>query len=136
LGCGSLNTIKWGKQLVKQRFKCKSCGLLLTLSNSSVSRKNCEHWFREWIVGKQTFSQLAAKSSYSERTLKRMFYSYLERYPEWKIVKRERINLLIDGTYFTNKLCLVLYRDNNVSVTFVLLNAIFFAVFLCYGEQQ
>ena len=117
-GCGSLDTIKWGKQFDKQRFKCKNCGMLSTRSNVGVSKKNCEIWFREWIVGKQTFSQLSNKNGYSERTLKRMFYSYLERYPEWKIVKRERINLLIDGTYFTNKLCLVLYRENNVKATF------------------
>jgi len=116
--CGSLDSIKWGKQFDKQRFKCKNCGILSTRSNVGVSKKNCEIWFREWIVGKQTFSQLVDKSGYSERKLKRMFYSYLERYPEWKIVKRERINLLIDGTYFTNKLCLVLYRENNVKATF------------------
>jgi len=81
---------------------CKKCGILSTRSNAGISRKNSEIWFRELIVCKQTFSQLSNKSGYSERTLKRMFYSYLERYPEWKIVKCERINLLIDGTYFTN----------------------------------
>ncbi|MDR0829863.1 MAG: hypothetical protein LBN95_07110 [Prevotellaceae bacterium] len=115
--CGSLNTIKWGERLGKQRFKCKNCGLLLTRSNSGVKHKNLEHWFREWIVGKQTFSQLVKSSGYSERTLKRLFYSYLERYPTWHINKKERVNLLIDGTYFANKVCLVLYRDNTVKTT-------------------
>ena len=27
------------------------------------------------------------------------------------------MNLLIDGTYFTNNLCLVLYRDNTIKFT-------------------
>jgi hypothetical protein len=115
--CGSLSTIKWGKRSGKQRFKCKNCGLFLTRSNSEVSRKNREHWFREWIVGKQTFRQLVQQSGYSERTLKRYFYDYLSRYPVWHINSSERVNLLIDGTYFTNQVCLVLYRDNTVKTT-------------------
>jgi len=82
-----------------------------------VSRKNREHWFRQWITGKQTFLQLVVQSGYSERTLKRYFHDYLLHYPQWQIVKKERVNLLLDGTYFANKLCLVLYRENNVKAT-------------------
>lgn len=115
--CKSLITIKWGKQAGKQRYKCKNCGILFTGSNISVSKKNREHWFGQWIIGKQTFSQLVVQSGYSERTLKRYFYDYLSRYPQWQIVKKERVNLLLDGTYFANKLCLVLYRENNVKAT-------------------
>jgi len=115
--CGSLDVIKWGTQNGKQRFKCKKCSQLFTYTNSGVSKKNREVWFREWIVGKQTFEQIVKKSGYSERTLKRYFYEYLESYPVWQINRSERVNLLLDGTYFTNKLCLVLYRDNNVKAT-------------------
>jgi hypothetical protein len=115
--CGSLDVIKWGTQNGKQRFKCKKCSQLFTYKNIGVSKKNREVWFREWIVGKQTFDQIVKKSGYSERTLKRYFYEYLEFYPVWKINRSERVNLLLDGTYFTNKLCLVLYRDNNVKAT-------------------
>ena len=75
--CGSLSTIKLGKRFGKQRYKCIHCGILSTRTNVGVSIKNCEIWFREWIVGKQTFSQLVPKSGYSERTLKRLFYNYL-----------------------------------------------------------
>jgi len=39
-GCGSLATIKWGKQFDRQRFKCKKCGILSTRSNVCVSKKN------------------------------------------------------------------------------------------------
>ena len=49
--------------------------------------------------------------------MKRYFYGYLSNYPTWKITSSEKVNLLIDGTYFTNKVCLVLYRDNNVKAT-------------------
>jgi hypothetical protein len=60
---------------------------------------------------------LVVQSGYSERTLKRYFYDYLSHYPTWQIVRKERVNLLLDGTYFANKLCLVLYRENNVKAT-------------------
>jgi len=36
LGCQSLDVIRWGKQLGKQRFKCEEYGLLFTRSNPSV----------------------------------------------------------------------------------------------------
>lgn len=115
--CNSLDVLRWGTQQGKQRFKCKICGILFTRTNASVSKANRFVWFREWIVGKQTFSQLVTKSGYSERTLKRYFYDYLDHYPTWNIKPSQKLNLLIDGTYFPNKLCLVLYRDNNVKAT-------------------
>ncbi|OFX17049.1 MAG: transposase [Bacteroidetes bacterium GWA2_31_9] len=115
--CDSLDVIKWGNQQGKKRFKCKSCGIFFTSSNLGVRRKNREVWFREWIIGKQTFSQLVSKSKYSERTLKRYFYDYLNSYPVWHINSSERVNLLIDGTFFSNKICLVLYRDNTIKKT-------------------
>ena len=117
--CDSLDVIKWGVRNGKQRFKCKECGALNTRTNQGVSRSNRFIWFREWIIGKQTFSQLSVKSGYSERSLKRYFYAYLSNYPTWKIRSSEKVNLLIDGTYFNNKVCLVLYRDNNVKATLI-----------------
>jgi len=115
--CGSLDVIKWGVRNGKQRFRCKDCGALNTRKNQGVSCSNRFIWFREWITGKQTFSQLSARSGYSERSLKYYFYDYLSHYPKWKIRPSEKVNLLIDGTYFSNKLCLVLYRDNNIKAT-------------------
>lgn len=115
--CDSLEVICWGKQNNKQRFKCKSCGLMFTRNSPEQAKRNRFVWFREWIIGKQTFEQLVIKSGYSERTLKRYFYSYLDEFPIWNIKPSEKVNLLIDGTYFTNKVCLVLYRDNNIKAT-------------------
>ena len=56
-------------------------------------------------------------SGYSERTLRRWFDDYLKSYPQWEIQRREKVNLLIDGTWFPNKLCLVLFRDENIKTT-------------------
>jgi hypothetical protein len=91
--------------------------LHFTASNPDVRKENRSIWFREWIVGKQTFEQLHIKSGYSERTLKCYFYDYLSHSPRWNITRRDKVNLLIDGTYFTNKICLVLYRENNIKAT-------------------
>ena len=46
-------------------------------------------------------------SGYSVRQLKTWFYEYLEEAPSWKIRKYEKVNLLIDGTWFPNKVCLI-----------------------------
>lgn len=115
--CDSLQVIRWGTRFGKQRYKCKECGILFTHTNPSLSSANRFVWFRRWIEGKQTFKQLVTASGYSERTLKRYFYEYLEHYPTWRIRPSEKVNLMIDGTYFENKVCLILYRDNNVKAT-------------------
>ena len=68
-------------------------------------------------MGKQIISQISKESGYSERTLKNYFHTYLEKAPTWNVYPSEKVNLLIDGTYFTRNLCLVLYRDNSIKFT-------------------
>jgi transposase-like protein len=41
----------------------------------------------------------------------------LKNTPLIHIKPSEKVNLLIDGTYFSNNLCLILYRDNTVKYT-------------------
>lgn len=57
------------------------------------------------------------ESGYSTRTLKRYFSSYLSQTPKLSVYPSQKVNLLIDGTYFSNGICLVLYRDNSVKFT-------------------
>ena len=115
--CGFLETTKRGQRMGYTRYYCKQCNSYFTDRRSHISTHNKMSWFRDWIVGKSTFSQLIKDSPYSERTLKRYFYEQLPRCPIWHIQRREKVNLLIDGTYFTNKVCLVLYRDANIRMT-------------------
>lgn len=49
--------------------------------------------------------------------LKSYSYKVLPTYPTWQIQKREKVNLLMDRTYFTNKVCLLLYHDYNIKMT-------------------
>lgn len=51
------------------------------------------------------------------RTLKRYFHQYLNKPPKLKVYPSQRVNLLIDGTYFRDDLCLILYRDNTIKFT-------------------
>lgn len=115
--CGFLDTIKWGKQCGHQRYKCKNCGSLFTPRRKDVSHNNRFIWFRWWVVGKQTIEQISELSGYSIRQLKTWFYEYLDEAPTWKIKRRESVNLLIDGTWFPNKVCLIVYRANNIKAT-------------------
>lgn len=115
--CGFLETIKKGQRNGRTRYHCKNCGSYFTDRREHITQKNMFVWFEHWILGKQSIAQLAEQSSYSERTLKRYFYKLLPTCPQWQIQRREKVNLLVDGTYFTNKVCLILYRDSNIKMT-------------------
>lgn len=115
--CGYTESIRWGKQSGKQRYKCKNCEIFFTWSNAGVAASNRFIWFEKWVTGRRTLQQLSLESSYSLRTLKRYFHQYLSQPPMLSVFPSEKVNLLIDGTYFSNNLCLILYRDNKVKFT-------------------
>lgn len=115
--CKGNNVIKWGKQNNKQRFKCIPCNLLFTRSNQSVREKNQFIWFKKWVLNRQTFAYISNESGYSVRTLKNYFHRYLEKAPDLPIYPNEKLNLLIDGTYFSNDICLIVYRDATIKFT-------------------
>lgn len=91
--------------------------MLYTHNNVAVSKSNRFAWFKLWVAGRQTIRQLQKVSGYSERTLKRYFYQYLTTAPIFTVKPSEKVNLLIDATYFKGNLCLVLYRDNTIKYT-------------------
>lgn len=115
--CGSLDVIKWGRRSGHQRYKCRRCTKTFTFRRKDISSANRFVWFRWWVLRKQTLSEISSLSGYSERQLSRWFDIYLGEYPRWEIQRRERVNLLVDGTWFPNKLCLVIYRDESVKAT-------------------
>lgn len=115
--CKSHQVIKWGKQNNKQRFKCKECGLLFTTQNKGVSFSNRFIWFQKWVLNRQTLAYLSKESKYSISTLKRLFEHYLNKSPQLKFYPQEQLNLLIDGTYFSNDICLIVYRDSQIKFT-------------------
>jgi transposase-like protein len=59
---------------------------------------------------------LSRDSGYSIDTLQRIFYEFLERSPTVNILKREKVHLRMDATYF-KQFCLVCYQDHEDGYT-------------------
>lgn len=91
--------------------------MLFTRSNKQTALSNQFVWFRKWVLHRQTFKYLSQESGKSVRTLKRLFSYYLDNAPQLKFYPQEKLNLLIDGTYFSNDICLIIYRDNQIKFT-------------------
>ena len=68
-------------------------------------------------MGKMSVEEISAASGYSSRQLHRWFDEYLEEYPTWSIKTVQPIYLLIDGTYYSDGHCLVVYRAENLKRT-------------------
>ena len=111
-----MDVIGWGKQLGKQRFKCKNCGVLFTQNDPRQRLENRFVWFRKWILERQTFKTLSRDSGLSIDTLQRIFYRYLEQFPTVNILKRSCVHLRVDATYF-ERFCLVCYQDHDDGYT-------------------
>ncbi len=112
--CKSLDVQRWGKQLGRQRFRCNNCGILFSSENDGVRRSNEMVWFRKWIIERQTIALISRDSGISVRTLKRKFYDYLTQYPQWNIPKERAVHIVLDGTYFNDDVCLLVYLDNEL----------------------
>ena len=69
------------------------------------------------MLHRQTYNYLSDESGYSIRTLKTYFHQYLSKAPSLSLYPSEKLNLLIDGTYFSNDICLIVYRDNTIKFT-------------------
>jgi hypothetical protein len=59
---------------------------------------------------------LGRDSGLSIDTLQRTFYTYLDESPDVKILKRERVHLRIDATYF-KRFCALCYQDHEDGYT-------------------
>ena len=57
---------------------------------------------------------MAKESGYSKSTLQRIFRQYLLSPPTFIIHEKLRLYLIIDGTYFTEGLCLIVYYDSKL----------------------
>ena len=69
--CGSLEIIRGGKQLNKQRFHCKKCGIFFTRNDPLQRVGNRFMWFRKWILERQALD--LEPGGLSIDTLQRIF---------------------------------------------------------------
>lgn len=91
--------------------------MLFTRSNKVVKRNNQFIWFKKWVLNRQTIAQLSKESKYSIRNLKSLFHSYLCKPPVLSFYPNEYLYLLVDGSYFSNDICLIVYRDSQIKFT-------------------
>jgi len=74
-------------------------------------------WFEDWVIGKQTLDRVSKQSGYSKSKVQRLFRHYLNTPPEFSIPQKESVHIIIDGTYFSSDICLVVYRNSEVKCT-------------------
>ena len=86
--------------------------MLFSGENKSVALSNQFSWFNQWTLHRSTLEQLSARSGYSKRKLQYLFDQYLSNPPQWIIHQKINLYLIIDGTYFRQGLCLILYYDS------------------------
>lgn len=91
--------------------------MLFIWDNKSVSQSNRFIWFKKWIIGRQILESIRQESGLSITSLKRYFSGYLKKPPVLSVFPSEQVNLIVDGTYFKNDLCLIIYRDNTIKFT-------------------
>jgi len=115
--CGSLDNIKWGIRNEIQRYKCNECGYLFSGRRKDITTSNRFVWFQKWVSGKMSLDEIAARSGYSTRQLHRWFDEYLDTSPFWTMTTSTPIYLLIDGTYYSDDHCLIVYRAENLKRT-------------------
>lgn len=113
--CGSNKLHKDGKRNGKQRYQCSECYANFTIKNTSVKKSNQFIWFKKWVMERQVYSTLVRDSKMSQKTLQRLFNEYLKSYPVIEIKSKSKVHLLVDGSYFPNGLCLILYYDYDIN---------------------
>ena len=74
-------------------------------------------WFENWVVGKQTLDKVSSQSGYSKSKVQRLFKHYLNTPPTFSIPQKETVHIIVDGTYFTRDICLVVYRNSEIKCT-------------------
>lgn len=105
---------KWGWQNGKQRYRCADCYHNFILRNDGVKKANEFVWFYKWVMERQVYQNLVRDSGMSQSSLQRLFKFYLKSPPKNTVESKGHVHLLIDGTYFENGLCLILYYDYDI----------------------
>lgn len=108
--------IRWGTRGRKQRWKCLDC------RKTQVQKKQQQEchqkyfsYFKLWITTQTPFTVLEKLAKVSSKTLQRHFDTFLCTAPdplgsETKCTSVQKIWLKIDGTYFTDWGCVIVYK--------------------------
>lgn len=89
--------------------------LAILYENKPVKEHNQFVWFKKWVMEeRQVYKYLVRDSGMSRSALQRLFSIYLKKATIVAIRSKTNVHLLIDGTYFSNELCLILYYDHDI----------------------
>ena len=125
----SSSVIRWGKNSKGRiKFRCKNCSSFFTLgSNTRSSERKIFQLFYLRVKYTLTINYLSLTSKISRPTLSKRFSIYLNNPPNPKTYLKKLIKeekgifsgfLLIDGTWFSRKRCLIVYKDSKRGVLF------------------
>jgi hypothetical protein len=112
--CKQTNIKKWGTRNGKQRYRCNDCAASFVTFNAVTKANNEFVWFKKWVIERQVYKYLKRDSKKSQSTIQRLFKHYLLSAPLVAIRSKTKVHLLIDGSYFANGLCLILYYDHDI----------------------
>lgn len=91
---------KWGKDARgKARFRCKSCGVSRIRKRPDLDKKYKKQLFVNWLLGKDSLTEIASKHQVTQRTLWNWFSPFWREEPRPKDVDFRSRVLIIDGKY-------------------------------------
>ena len=113
--CGSKQVKKFGyTRAGTQRYRCLNCHTTYTWQNPLNKHKQQQIWFKYWVKEGFNIRQLAQLSGYSPAKIKRIKQYWLSRCVPPISCDFSRVKyLLLDGTYFKHKHCLLVLMDNS-----------------------
>lgn len=84
-----------------------------TRKRSDVSLLNRFTWFKSWLKG-ANFAAITGSARKSDKTIKKTVREFLKSAPAPLIIPNANCHLLIDGTWFGNEYCLLVYWDSGL----------------------
>ena len=108
---------RWGKSAQgKSRFFCPVCKKTATPQRDDVERRNHLEDLKEWLLGKESLSQIAAESKITRQALWKRFHQVIDlasQEPELPDMIKTRF-LIVDATYIhSHTLCALVAIDEN-----------------------
>lgn len=74
-------------------------------------------WFEKWLLERRTLRGLEKESGFHRKGLQRLFKKLLACGPLIAIRSKRKSHFIIDATYFSQRRCLLIYRDQGLHYT-------------------
>lgn len=91
------------------------CKKTYVRSHQGIKEKREQIWFRKWITEGYSLRQLCQQSHWSHSKLKRIKKYWLDQEPPAPNIRlKNHQHLVFDGTYFSQKDCLMIFWDSRL----------------------